>query len=184
MFCAMGKFRGEDPFVQVYAANEDTIIHIGQLIYTNDGDQSAPKQAHEGVMMTLIQFRSLMFYLRVLEAKFMQASEIQLGNTCNIESQNNRIDETQIWTRIDNDSIVVDKNIKHEQTDTITWNELNNIISTIDEPNNMQVISVSSNTQDANRHAIFNEKWISKDQQSLAAKKTWMHKLEMYILNL
>ena len=143
----MAKFRGEDPFVQVYAANEDTIIHIGQLIYTNDGDQSAPKQAHEGVMMTPMQFRSLMFHLRALGAQFMQASEIQSGNTSNIESQNNRIDEKQTRTKIDNDSIVVDKNIKHEPTDTITWNELNNIISTIDEPNNMQVISESSNNQ-------------------------------------
>ena len=65
----MAKFRGEDPFVQVYAANEDTIIHIGQLIYTNNGDQSALKQANEGVMMTLMQFRSLMFHLQALNAQ-------------------------------------------------------------------------------------------------------------------
>ena len=107
----MAKFRGEDPFVQVYAANEDTIIHIRQLIYTNDDDQSAPIQAHDGVMMTLMQFRSLMFHLRALDAQFMQASEIQLENTCNTESQNNRIDEKQTWTKIDNDSIFVEKTL-------------------------------------------------------------------------
>ena len=100
----------------------------------------------------------------------MQASEIQLENTCKTESQNNRIDKKQTWTKIDIDSIFVDKNIKHEQTDTITWNELNNIISTIDEPNNMQVISESSNTQDGvtciptlimNQKAVRNELAIS-----------------------
>ena len=270
----MATFKREDPFVHVYAANEDTIIHIRQLIYTNDDDQSTPIQAHDGVMMTLMQFRSLMFHLRALDAQFMQASEIQLENTCNTESQNNRIDEKQTWTEIDNNNMFVDKNIKDEQTNTITWNELNNIISSIDEPNNMQVISESSDTQDGvtciptlimnqkavrnelaisyaeeivillpslihdackgcineidqtmneqqhdvcklprrkridlftemalllvdvnsvhtkvnmrlkNRHAIFNEKWIYEDRQSLAAKKTWMHKLKMYILNL
>ena len=47
----MATFKREDPFVHVYAANEDTIIHIRQLIYTNDDDQSAPIQAHDGVMM-------------------------------------------------------------------------------------------------------------------------------------
>ena len=35
-----------------------------------------------------------------------------------------------------------------------------------------------------NRHATFNEKWIYEDRQSLIAKKTWMHKLKMYILDL
>ena len=73
MFHAMATFKKEDPFVQVYAANENTIVHIGQLIYTNDGDQSASKKAHDGVMMTLMQFRSLMFHLRALDAQFMQA---------------------------------------------------------------------------------------------------------------
>ena len=67
-------------------------------------------------MMTLMQFPSLKFHLRALDAQFMQASEIQLENICNTESQNNRIDEKQTWTKIDNDSIFVDKNIKHEQT--------------------------------------------------------------------
>ena len=64
----MATFKREDPFVHVYAANEDTIIHIRQLIYTNDDDQSTPIQAHDGVMMTLMQFRSLMFHLRALRA--------------------------------------------------------------------------------------------------------------------
>ena len=26
----------DNPFVHVYAANEDTVVHIRQLIYTND----------------------------------------------------------------------------------------------------------------------------------------------------
>ena len=78
----MAKFRGEDPFVQVYAANEDTIIHIGQLIYTNNGDQSALKQAHEGVMMTLMQFRSLMFHFQALNDQFTKSSKMRLNSPC------------------------------------------------------------------------------------------------------
>ena len=64
------RVKREDPFVDVYAANEDTFIHIRQLIYRNNGDQSAPKQIHDGVMMTLMQFRSLMFHLRALRASY------------------------------------------------------------------------------------------------------------------
>ena len=82
----MAKFRGEDPFVQVYAANEDTIIHIRQLIYTSDGDQSTPKKSHDGVIMTLMQFRSLMFQLRALDAQFVQGSEIPLTVSSEKES--------------------------------------------------------------------------------------------------
>ena len=66
-------------------------------------------------MMTLMQFRSLMFHLRALEAQFLQASEIQLENTCNTESQNNIIDEKQTWTEIDNGNMFVDKNMMNRQ---------------------------------------------------------------------
>lgn len=272
VFHAMATFQREDPFVHVYAANDDTIVHIRQMIYTSNGDQSTPKQAHDGVMMTLMQFRSLMFHLRALDAQFMLATESQLSNAGNIESQDIRIDEKK--TEIDDDSIFFDKNIKHKQTNTVAWDELSNILSTIDKPNNIQDISEPSNIQNnatyfptpimnqkavrnelaisyaeeiaillpslvhdackgckneidqtmngqqhdvcklprrkridlftemallsidvnsvhtkvitrlRNRHAMFNEKWVYEDRQSLAAKKTWMHKLKMYILNL
>ena len=67
----------DNPFVHVYAANEDTIVHIRQLIYTNDGGQSTPRESCDGVVMTLMQFRSLMFHLRALDAQFMQGSEMR-----------------------------------------------------------------------------------------------------------
>ena len=70
--------RDNNPFVHVYVANEDTILHIRQLIYVGDGDQLSPKESHDGVVMTLMQFRSLMFHLRALDAQFIQGSEMHL----------------------------------------------------------------------------------------------------------
>ena len=79
--------RRDNPFVHVYAANEDTIVHIRQLIYVSDGDKSSPRESHDGVVMTLMQFRSLMFHLRALDAQFMQGSEMRLTRSCKNESQ-------------------------------------------------------------------------------------------------
>ena len=83
---AIATIKRDDLFVHVYAANEDTTVHIRQLIYTSDGDQSTPKKSHDGVIMTLMQFRSLMFQLRALDAQFVQGSEIPLTVSSEKES--------------------------------------------------------------------------------------------------
>ena len=68
---AMMTVRRESPFVQVSAANENTIVYIRQLIYYNN-DQATPSESSDWVVMTLMQFRSLMFHLRALDAQFTQ----------------------------------------------------------------------------------------------------------------
>ena len=79
--------RRDNPFVNMYAANEDTIVHFLQLIYVSDGEQSSPNESHNGVVMTLTQFRSLMFHLRALDAQFMQGLEMRLARSCKNESK-------------------------------------------------------------------------------------------------
>ena len=71
----METLRRDNPFVYVYAANEDTIVHICKSICASDGDQFSAKESHNEVVMTLMQFRSLMFHLQALDAQFMQGSE-------------------------------------------------------------------------------------------------------------
>ena len=134
----MSKFRGEDPFV--------TIIHIGQLIYTNDGDQSAPKQAHEGVMMTLMQFRSLMFHLQALNAQFMQGSEMRLTSPC--KNGTKHIGEKRTWNEVENDDDdPARKTCKQDQVDVVAWNEMNDILSSLGESSN--AASKSSDVQES-----------------------------------
>ena len=55
----MAKSRIENPFVHLYAANKDMIVHIRQLMYASDGDQLSPKESQNRVVMTLMQFCSL-----------------------------------------------------------------------------------------------------------------------------
>ena len=146
----MATFKREDPFVHVYAANEDTIIHIRQLIYTNDDDQSAPIQAHDGVMMTLMQFRSLMFHLQALNAQFMKSSETRLTSSCENESQH--VGEKRARVEIENvddGDVPAHKTFKHDQTDTTAWEELDNILSSINEPSIVQGASKSSDVQES-----------------------------------
>ena len=75
-------------------------MHIRQLIYANDGDQSVPKESHDGMVMTLLQFRSLMFHLRALDAQFMQGSEMRLTSSC--ENGSKHVGEKQTRTEIEN----------------------------------------------------------------------------------
>ena len=50
----METLRRDNPFVHVYATNRDTIVHIRQLTHASiGGDQSSPKESHDGVVMTL-----------------------------------------------------------------------------------------------------------------------------------
>ena len=279
-------------FVHVYAANEDTIVHIRQLIYT-DSDQTTPTESRDGVVMTLMQFRSLMFHLRALDAQFMQGSEIQLPTSHDEEHQSHdnstRIGEKRTWIEMNNDDDDVletnpttDKIVKQygdEQTDntTIAWKELDNVLSTLSPTvakNGMKIEPELPNTQksvmyipkpimsqksvrdelaiayaeeiitlipslvydacngckkglDRNintqqhdvcmlprrkrielfaemavllvgsqsiqdkvtarlkcRHAVFNEKWIHEDGQSLITSKRWMRKLKTHMLDM
>ena len=56
----MATLRRESPTVHVCTSGSDAIVHIRQLIYTDD-DETSFKESHDGVKMTLMQFRSLMF---------------------------------------------------------------------------------------------------------------------------
>jgi hypothetical protein len=88
----------DNPFVHVYAANEDTIVHIRQLIYMNDGGHTTPRESCDGVVMTLMQFRSLMFHLRALDAQFMQGSEMRLTSPC--ENESKRIGKNELGKKL------------------------------------------------------------------------------------
>ena len=113
----METLRRDNPFVHVYAANEYTIVHIRQLIYASDGDQSSPKESHDGVVMTLMQFGSLMFHLRALDAQFMRGSEMCLTSPCENESKHagEKRSRTEI-ENVDDDDAPAHKICKHEQT--------------------------------------------------------------------
>ena len=136
----------DNPFVHVYAANEDTIVHIRQLIYTNDGGQTTPRESCDGVVMTLMQFRSLMFHLRALDAQFMQGSEMRLTSPCKNESKH--IGEKRTWTEVENDDVdPARKTCKQDQVDVVAWDEMNDILSSLGETSN--AASKSSDVQES-----------------------------------
>ena len=95
-----------------------------------------------------MQFRSLMFHLRALDAQFMQGSEIQLPTSHDEEHQSHdnstRIGEKRTWIEMNNDddddvlkrNSTTDKVVKQcgdEQTDNtgIAWTVLDNTLSTL-----------------------------------------------------
>ena len=146
----METLKRDNPFVHVYAANEDTIVHIRQLIYASDGDQSSPKESHNGVVMTLMQFRSLMFHLRALDAQFMQGSEMRLTSLCESESQHVGEKRTRVEIEnVDDGDVPAHKTFKHDQTDATAWKELDNILSSMNEPSIVQATSKSSDIQES-----------------------------------
>ena len=134
----------DNPFVHVYAANEDTVVHIRQLIYTNDDGHTTPRESCDGVVMTLMQFRSLMFHLRALDAQFMQSSEIRLSSPC--ENESKRIVEKRTWTEVENDT-PARKTCKKDQADVVAWEEMNDILSSLGESSN--AASKSSDVQES-----------------------------------
>ena len=99
--------------------------------------------------MTLIQFRSLMFHLRALDAQFMQGSGVQLHNLCEKESQTNTVSvgQKRTWTEMDDSNVSIDKKVRHEQTDTIAWEELDNILATISPADDVKLESNSIHAQ-------------------------------------
>ena len=138
----------DNPFVYVYAANEDTIVHIRQLIYTNDGGQSTPRESCDGVVMTLMQFRSLMFHLRALDAQFMQGSEMRLTSPC--ENESKRIGEKRTWSEVENDDDAPAHNIcKQDQMDAVAWGELDDILTSLGGTDSVQDAPESSAVQES-----------------------------------
>ena len=137
----------DNPFVHVYAANEDTIVHIRQLIYTNDGGHTTPRESCDGVVMTLMQFRSLMFHLRALDAQFMQGSEMRLTSPC--ENESKRIGKKRTWKEIDDDDDPAHKTCKQGQADVVAWEEMNDILSSLGESSDVQAESKSSVVQES-----------------------------------
>ena len=129
---AMATVRRESPFVQVYAANEKTIVHIRQLVCSNM-NEIAPFESKDGIVMTLMQFRSLMFHLRALDAQFTQG----------IECSNDVDDDHDTHYRIDNDVSSCKK-----AGEKRSWHESNdddNKMQKIDEAKRNEVIDEIAN---------------------------------------
>ena len=94
---AMSSLRRMSPYVQVKTeANEETIVRIRQFVYTNSSNSSSLCESTDGVMMTLMQFRSLMFHLHALEAQFTQ------GVPRNADTNDNKavIGAKRSWTEM------------------------------------------------------------------------------------
>lgn len=65
--------RRDNPFVNVFVGGggvQETCVHIRQLIYADEHASTTPSESQNGVIVTLEQFRSLMFHLRALDAQF------------------------------------------------------------------------------------------------------------------
>ena len=97
MIMMMTHLRRKSPYVQVKTkANEETIVHIRQFVYTDSSNSSSLRESTDGVMMTLMQFRSLMFHLRALDAQFTQ------GVPLNADTNDNKavIGTKRSWTEM------------------------------------------------------------------------------------
>ena len=97
MIMMMTHLRRKSPYVQVKTkANEETIVHIRQFVYTDSSNSSSLRKSTDGVMMTLMQFRSLMFHLRALDAQFTQ------GVPLNADTNDNKavIGTKRSWTEM------------------------------------------------------------------------------------
>ena len=80
----MAHLRRKSPYVQVkIKANEETIVHIRQFVYTDSSNSSSLRESTDGLMMTLMQFRSLMFHLRALDAQFTQGAPLNTDTNDN-----------------------------------------------------------------------------------------------------
>ena len=97
-FKIMAILRRESPTVQVYTTENDAIVHVRQLIYTDD-DQTSFKESQYGVKMTLMQFRSLLFHLGALDMQFTQNSENKLTTTSGdmSPSSSSRVGKQRTW---------------------------------------------------------------------------------------
>ena len=131
----------DSPFVQVYTTNEDTFVRIRQLVYAGGDDgETTPNESQDGVMMSLIQFRSLMFHLRALDAQFTQ--RVEMNSTVKEESNNENNDNIKsigtkrTWNECENE----EHSPSHDAVDiaggdvvneiaTHAWAELDSILA-------------------------------------------------------
>ena len=126
----MTHLRRKSPYVQVKTkANEETIVHIRQFVYTDSSNRSSLRESTDGVMMTLMQFRSLMFHLRALDAQFTQ------GVPLNVDANDNKvvIGAKRSWNSMtDNESLpltnVESPIAQQEQQQTANVEETNNAV--------------------------------------------------------
>ena len=65
----------DNPFVNVYVGGENTLVHIRQLVHADENATLC--DSRDGVLMTLLQFRSLMFHLRALDAQFTNGAMVK-----------------------------------------------------------------------------------------------------------
>ena len=118
----MTHLRRKSPYVQVKTkANEETIVHIRQFVYTESSNSSSLRESTDGVMMTLMQFSSLMFHLRALDAKFTQ------GAPLNADTNDNKAvtGAKRSWTEMTGNVPVVHQ---HEWQQTADVEETNNAV--------------------------------------------------------
>ena len=73
----MATLRRESPTGHVYTTENNAIVHIRQLIYTDD-DQTSFRESQDSVKMIMMQFCSLVFHLHALDMQFTQNTENKL----------------------------------------------------------------------------------------------------------
>ena len=131
------------PSVQVYTSSDDTFVHIRQLIYsTNGGGEATVSETQDGIMMSLMEFRSLMFQLRALDLQFTQRVE-----TTSVvqESAEQKFDQTKsvgmkrTWDECEGN--IAAANVEHMNDDSggnvvdeiavQAWNELGTILESL-----------------------------------------------------
>ena len=113
--------RRDSPFVQVYDVDKGTVVHIHQMIYC--GDRAMPSESPDGVVVSLEEFRSLMFHLRALDAQFAQGAAAMENNSAIVKQtklSNDRVEDhasagqrkqKRVWSDMTGDDDVSDKNV-------------------------------------------------------------------------
>ena len=150
MIMMMTHLRRKSPYVQVKTkANEETIVHIRQFVYTDSSNNASLRESTDGVMMTLMQFRSLMFHLRALDAQFTQ------GAPLNADTNDNKavIGAKRSWTEMTENVPVTGNALtsnvhEHEWQQTANVEETNNAVVNLiaDQAwQNLDVLLTSSN---------------------------------------
>lgn len=125
---AMTHFRRKSPYVQVKTkANEETIVHIRQFVHTDDSYNSPLRESTDGVMMTLMQFRSLMFHLRALDAQFTQREPLVTDANENKVAIGMKRSWNEMTDNVPSHENALSSNV-HEQQQTNDVEETNNAV--------------------------------------------------------
>ena len=133
----------DNPFVNVYVGGENTLVHIRQLVHTNENATLC--ESRDGVMMTLLQFRSLMFHLRALDAQFthgVMEKDVVVNEEVGKKSTGNETVLDSGQTRDNNEegvssSFAGQKRAWHEVSD-----EMDGILATLQPDPEMPVVYV------------------------------------------